>query len=179
NPSPENLSHHPLLVQQTKQLEVAASNITLIRKENNPEISVRAFSQQLYGIPNPVSGFSFNLEVPILGRANKSKVEAAQVEKTLQENLFQMETQQLQISSAQALDLVKKAEEALNYYESTGLPYAKEIIKAANQAYRAGEISFADLSQFLTQAVNLRKNHLDALNEYNQAVIRYEYFVSQ
>lgn len=172
------VSNHPLLMQQAKQLELAGSNINFIRKVNNPEISVRAFSQRLYGIPDPVSGFSFNLEVPLLGNTNKSRLEAAQVEQLVQEKILQMESQQLSVAATQALEQVNKANEALTYYESIGLSHAQEIIETANQGYRAGDISFADLSQFITLAVNIRKNYLEALNEYNQAVIRYSYFVN-
>ncbi|MBK6622626.1 MAG: hypothetical protein IPG32_17790 [Saprospirales bacterium] len=46
-------------------------------------------------------------------------------------------------------------------------------------AYRVGEISFSELSQFLAQAIGIRQNRLDALNEYNQAVVEYHYFTNQ
>ena len=47
---------------------------------------------------------------------------------------------------------------------------------AATQSYHAGEISFAELSQFIGQAVTIRNSYLDALNQYNQSVIEYNYF---
>ena len=56
---------------------------------------------------------------------------------------------------------------------------ADAIIKAANIAYRAGEISFAELSQFLTQAIDIQKNYLDALNQYNQSAIQLRYYLNQ
>jgi cobalt-zinc-cadmium resistance protein CzcA len=45
----------------------------------------------------------------------------------------------------------------LSFYESAGLKQAESIIKAATLAYRAGEISFAELSQFLSQAIEIQK----------------------
>ena len=60
-----------------------------------------------------------------------------------------------------------------------GLKQAEEIIKAASLAYRSGEISFAELSQFLTQAIEIQKNYLENLNGYNQSVIQYNYYINQ
>ena len=68
---------------------------------------------------------------------------------------------------------------ALHFYETTGLGQADAIIKAANIAYRAGEISFADLSQFLTQAIDIQRNYLEVLNQYNQSAIQLNYYLNR
>ena len=72
-----------------------------------------------------------------------------------------------------------KAEELLKYYEGTGLIQADQIFDAAMLSYRAGEIGFSEMYQFFTQAVDIRKNHLEALNDYNQAVINYNYYTGK
>ena len=41
------------------------------------------------------------------------------------------------------------------------------------------EIGFAELSQFLTQAIEIQKNYLENLNGYNQSVIQYYYYINQ
>ena len=74
---------------------------------------------------------------------------------------------------------VLKNKSMLSFYEGPGLKQATEIIKAASLAYRAGEISFAELSQFLTQAIEIQKNYLENLNGYNQSVIQYYYYINQ
>ena len=74
---------------------------------------------------------------------------------------------------------VEKNRSMLLFYETSGLKQADEIIKAASLAYRAGEISFAALSQFLTQAIDIQQNYLENLNTYNQSVIQYNYFINQ
>ena len=74
---------------------------------------------------------------------------------------------------------VEKNRSMLSFYESTGLKQAEEVIKAASLTYRAGEISFAELSQFLTQAIEIQKNYLENLNAYNQSVIQYNYYINQ
>ena len=67
----------------------------------------------------------------------------------------------------------------ISFYEKTGLQQANEIIKAASLAYKAGEISFAELSQYLSQAIDIQKNYLEVLNAYNQSVIQFNYYTNQ
>jgi len=50
------------------------------------------------------------------------------------------------------------------------------VICAAELSYKAGEISFAELSQFLTQAIEIQKNYLDVLNQYNQSAIEFSFY---
>ncbi len=67
----------------------------------------------------------------------------------------------------------------LLFYEQTGLRQAEEIINAATLSYRSGEISFAELGQYLAQAIDIRRNYLDNLNRYNQAAVRFHYLINQ
>ena len=77
------------------------------------------------------------------------------------------------------LQEVERNNSMLGFYETKGLKQADEIIKASSLAYRSGEISFAELSQFITQAIEIQKNYLDNLNTFNQSVIQYNYYINQ
>ena len=58
------------------------------------------------------------------------------------------------------------------------LKQANEIIKAASLAYRAGEISFAELSQF--SYTGHRNSKITwRINVYNHSVIQYNYYINQ
>ena len=145
-----------------------------------PEFSGRVFSQKLYGVEDPYTGFSFSTSFPIFGSgANRNKIRAAKTEKEVQEQKLQYQTQILKSSLVQRLVEVEKSISGLQFYETSGLHQAEEIIKAANQSYQAGEISYSDLSLYLSQAIEIRKNYLDNLNAYNQAIIEYNYFTNK
>jgi cobalt-zinc-cadmium resistance protein CzcA len=74
---------------------------------------------------------------------------------------------------------LEKNKLALDYYETTGLVQADEIIAAATSAYEAGDISFAALTQYMAQAVGIRQNYLDQLQAYNQAAIELYFLNNQ
>ncbi|WP_094162692.1 CusA/CzcA family heavy metal efflux RND transporter [Flavobacterium psychrophilum] len=172
--------NHPNLLLLQQNVAIANSEIAVQKSNRLPEFSGRVFSQKLYGVADPYTGFSFATSFPIFGSgANRNKIKAAKTEKEVQEQQLQYQTQILKSSLAQRQTEVEKSVSGLQFYEISGLQQADEIIKAANQSYRAGEISYADFSLYLSQAIEIRKNYLDNLNAYNQAIIEYNYFTNK
>lgn len=175
-----NDSLHPVLALQSQNINIATAGIGVIRNENKPEFSGRFFSQRLWGAKDPFTGFSVTAAFPLFGAgAYKNKVKTAQAEMAVQQKQFDYESQVLTTQKLQLQQEVEKNNSMLSFYEATGLKQAEEIIKAASLAYRSGEISFAELSQFLSQAIEIQKNYLDNLNAYNHSVIQYNYFINQ
>lgn len=179
-PGAANDSTHPVLALQTQNINIANAGIAVAKNENKPDFSGRFFSQRLYGTKDPVSGFSVSVAFPLFGaNAYRSKVKVAQADMTLQQKQYDYDKQVLNTRQLQMLQEVEKNRSMLTFYESAGLRQANEIIKASSLAYRAGEISYAELSQFLTQALEIQKSYLENLNAYNHAVIQYNYYINQ
>jgi cobalt-zinc-cadmium resistance protein CzcA len=145
-----------------------------------PNLEGRFFTQRLYGVTPPYSGFSVTVGIPLFGAGSyRNTLKAAQIERQYQQSV--LDEQKLAISTAyqQAYQQLQKNNELLDYYESTGLSQADAIIKAANLSYRAGEISFAELSQYLTQAIDIQRNYLEVLDQYNQSAIHLNYYLNR
>jgi len=177
NASPSEETAHPLLVLQQQNVNIASSNISVQKNTNKPEFSGRFFCQRVWGAKDPLSGFSVSASFPVFSLgAYKSKVKAANAEMEVQQRKLEYETQAFQTNKGNALAEIDKNSALLQFYESSGLKQADAIIKAASLAYRTGEINFAELSQFLSQAIGIRQNYLDVLNQYNQSAIQYNYF---
>jgi cobalt-zinc-cadmium resistance protein CzcA len=118
--------------------------------------------------------------VPLFGgNAYRSKVRTAQAEMMIQQTRYDYEKQLFESRQSNAAQEVVKNESLLSFYENAGLRQADEIIEASSLAYRSGEISFAEASQYLTQAIEIRKNYLESLNKYNHSVIQYYYYINQ
>jgi len=175
-----NESMHPVLVLQSQNINIANAGIAVIKNENKPEFAGRFFSQRLYGLKDPFSGFSVSAAFPLFnGGAYRSKVKVAQAEMQVQQKQYNYSKQVLNTRLIQMQQEVERNRSMLAFYETTGLKQAEAIIKAASLAYRSGEISFAELSQFLTQAIEIQKNYLETLNVYNQSAIQYNYYINQ
>ena len=179
-PGIANDSTHPVLALQSQNINIANAGIGVIKNENKPEFSGRFFTQRLWGANDPFTGFSVSAAFPLFGAgAYRSKVKVAQADMAVQQKQYDYNKQILNTRQLQMQQEVEKNRSMLSFYESTGLRQAEEIIKAATLAYRAGEISFAELSQFLTQAIEIQKNYLENLNTYNHSVIQYNYYINQ
>ncbi|RYZ15638.1 MAG: TolC family protein, partial [Sphingobacteriales bacterium] len=177
---PDSLGAHPSLLLQQQNIQIAAAELSVQQQSNKPSFEGRFFSQRLYGISNPYSGFSVTVGIPIFGRgAYRSKVQAAQIERQYQESVLNYDRLALATAYNQGLHQLRKDQELLRYYEESGLSQAEAIIKAANLAYRGGEINFNDLSQYLTQAIDMKKAYLDILNSYNQSAIQVNYYLNR
>ncbi|RYZ27586.1 MAG: CusA/CzcA family heavy metal efflux RND transporter, partial [Chitinophagaceae bacterium] len=174
------LINHPELRFQEQNIAIASSEIDVQKQTRKPSFEGRAFSQRLYGVSNPYSGFSVSVGLPIFGRSSyRNKIKAAEIERSYQQSIYEYERLSLNTAHTQAWQQLQKDEELLGYYESTGLSQAAAIMKAANIAYRAGEIGFAEVSQFFTQAIDIQRNYLDVLNQYNQSAIQLNYYLNK
>lgn len=171
---------HPYLQVQQQAVNVAQAELRVARMSPLPEFSGRFFTQRLYGLSNPYSGFSVTMGVPLFGVGSyMNKIQAAKLEREYQQTLYTYEGQVFTAEVAQTRIALEKSAQLLNFYESTGLTQAEAIIRAATLSYRGGEISFAELSQFLTQAIDIRKNYLDNLSQYNQNAIQLNYYLNK
>jgi len=179
-PGGEGDSTHPVLALQYQNINIANAGINVVKNENKPEFSGRFFSQRLWGAKDPFTGFSVTAAFPLFAaKAYQNKVKVSQADATLQRKKYEYEAQLLNTQKLQMQQEVEKNRSMLSFYEGIGLKQAEEIIKASSLAYRAGEISFAELSQFLTQAIEIQKNYLENLNAYNHSVIQYTYYINQ
>ncbi len=168
---------HPLLQLQQQNVTVAGAELNVSRQTRKPNFEGRFFSQRLYATTPYYSGFSVTMGIPIFGRKTyRNTMIAGGIERQYQQSILQYQTQAVNIDYKGAYLQMQKNAELLNYYESSGLAEANAIIKASNLSYRGGEISFAELSQYLAQAIDIQKNYLDVLNQYNQAVIQLNYY---
>lgn len=171
---------HPLQNRQQQNIIIAQSAIQVARQENKPDFSGRFYSQFLWGADNPFSGFSVSAAFPLLGlNAHRQKIKLAEAEVAIQKAQYDYTLQGLISEREQAYQELDKNRKGLAFYESFGLRQADEIIKASSLSYQAGEIGFSELSQFLTQAIEIRRNYLETLNNYNQSVIQYYYYINQ
>ena len=176
----EVASTHPFLMIQQQAVNVSQANLRVERLSLMPNFSGRFYSQSLYGLNNPYSGFSVSVGIPLFGVGNyRNKIRAAKLERDYQQTLYDYESQSFDAQVQQVLQALDKSRQMLQYYETTGLEQARQIIKAANLSYRGGEIGFAELSQYLNQALDIQKDYLDALHQYNQNAIQLNYFLNR
>jgi cobalt-zinc-cadmium resistance protein CzcA len=175
-----SINNHPQLQLQQQNISIAQAELNMQRQSRKPNFEGRFFSQRLYGLSNPYSGFSVSVGIPLFGgSAYRNKVKAAQLEQDYQQSVLNYERLTLITNYNQSYQQLLKDQDLLRYYESKGLSQAEAIIKSSNLAYRGGEINFAELTQYLSQAIDIQKNYLDILQQYNQSAIQLNYYLNR
>ncbi len=178
-PTPEGIlpGSHPLIEQRQASVQLAETGIKVQKSALLPEYSGRVFTQRLYGVDPPFSGFSLTIGVPLASKPQRQRIEAARIDYQIETLVLQGAIREHSSALIQARERMLRSEQALLFYEEDGLNQSRAIQNAAKLAFEAGDISFADWMQFVTQAVLLKQNYLEALNDYNQSVIQYNYLL--
>jgi cobalt-zinc-cadmium resistance protein CzcA len=171
--------------EQTKLLDLVNEN-TIALYNNKikaskaailPDISGRFFSQRLWGASNSFSGFSVSLGVPLFNwnyhkgqiRQNKIALEEALINTSIIQRDAQNKQQQLSHA-------IQQSELLINQYAKQSLTHYDQLILAAQLSFKAGEISYIEMTQFVSQALDIKKNYLDVLFQHNQNLIDYHYY---
>jgi cobalt-zinc-cadmium resistance protein CzcA len=67
---------------------------------------------------------------------------------------------------------------ALLYYEQEALANSKQIATLADLQYTNGEINYMDWVLLMNQVVTIQSDYQDALLQYNESILYYNYLKS-
>ena len=168
------------MAQQTRLVEQARLK---------PDFMVGVFSQTLvgnqlidgqelyFGPGYRFQGGQLGISIPLLGQAQKARINAARIGEQIAQT--ELQSQQLAIGQqvTQAVQQYAQFRDVLTYYEQNGLPQAALIQTNARRAFSSGDIGYVEFSLALQQALTIRANYLDLLNQYNQSVLYINYLL--
>lgn len=123
-------------------------------------------------------GFQIGVSMPLWFFPQQGRIEAASIGEKIAESNYQNYRVLILSSYQQQLKEYEKWKEQIDYYKSTGLKQADEILKVAELSYRNGEIGYVEFIQNISQAIGIKTQYLGALNQYNQSVINLNYLLS-
>jgi len=152
-----------------------------------PEFSVGYFNQSLIGTQTVDGvnraytgrdrfwGVQAGITVPLWFRPWAARIQAARLGEAMARQSLISGQSAYAAEVANTWTRVQKYESSLRYYTGSALELADQLIGQADKAYRAGEIPYVAFLQSLHQALTIRSGHLEALHQYNQAVIALQF----
>ncbi|MFC5408591.1 CusA/CzcA family heavy metal efflux RND transporter [Larkinella bovis] len=183
------LARNPLLRQLQQQIRVAEQMRRVEQARLKPEFQVGLFSQTLvgnqlingqelyFGAGHRFYGGQIGVSLPLLGQAQKARINAARIGEQLAQADLQNQRFSLDQQIRQAVQLYEQYRATLSYYEENGLPQAERIQANARRAFSGGDIGYLEFSLALQQALTIRSNYLDLLHLYNQSVLSINYLL--
>lgn len=183
----DSLHSNPALLQQQKQIEISGDRIRLERRKLLPDIMLGYSHQLIIQGFNPadinreyfpgtrIAGFQVGLGIPLITGAQRARVKAAAIERQIaQTNLTNLQNTLRSDYMKQAAE-VNKQVQALDYYQSSALNEASEMLRISQFAFEKGEIGYVEHLQNLTHAINIRIGYIETLHQFNQATIQLHY----
>lgn len=154
-----------------------------------PDITIGYFNQTLigtqtiggnsiyYGSEKRFTGMQVGVSIPLWFVPQAAKIRAAETQQQISQTHYKQAELELNTEYKQAVLAFTKNKTSLDYHTAVALPNAQLIIEQAQKAWKGGEIGYVEYLQSLSAAIEIKQNHLQALNNYNQAVIEIEYLL--
>jgi cobalt-zinc-cadmium resistance protein CzcA len=165
-----DITKNPLLDYYAQKINLGEAQISVEQHKLMPDI-FGTYSFNDTHLP----GFQIGLSIPLFFSANAAKIKTAEIHNE-QINIERKQTQQ-SLKNAYFVNYNEylKARQSLEYYETTGIASADEIMQTAQTAYNTGEIAYMEYIQNLQMVIAIRLQYADALNDFNQSIITLNY----
>ena len=168
----------PTLAYYSQNVTLSQSGISLVRARRTPALTVGYQNQAFEDSPFRYR-LQFGVSLPIWFWTYRSQLQAATARSKAAQAQLQVQRLELGTQYQQALADTRKFASSLAYYEQTGLPQSRAIIRQSQRLFRAGEISYLALIQSLNQAFTIQNTYLTTIRDYRQAIVELNYLRGQ
>jgi cobalt-zinc-cadmium resistance protein CzcA len=178
------LDKHPQIRYLWQQQKLSHAQTQLERAKFLPDFSLGYVNQSFNGPQliggsdryfdsgNRFSSVQLGVSVPLFFGTQKNRVAASRIQEQRMQAEYRSGLQALQSRYKQAVEEVNKYLVLVGYYEKTGLPNAELILKTANLQFSGGQINYLEYVLLINQAIALRNEYIDAVNNLDQAIIQ-------
>ena len=169
------------------KVAVSERNLSVAKQEYLPSFNFAIKNQLLIKGFNPYNisrekfdkgsfvGFEVGMSVPLVFGSRHAKANAAKGEV----QIAKMEQAQAQLAANQQYQQymvqLSQASQTMAYYNQEAHQNASELARIAQISYENGEISYVEYIQNLQAAAQTHRQHIDAINDYNQIIISLNY----
>ena len=158
----------------------SAKSLKLQQQKLLPDLHLNLFQGTNNG-PNSkrYSGFQAGIGIPLFFGAEKARIDAAKTQMEITDNQFENYKTQLLANLASQQSDLKKYQDAIDYYNSSGRVLSEELISNGASAFQNGEIDFLQYIQLLDNAKSIEITYLENLFNYNLTLLEINYISNQ
>ena len=180
------VNSNPYLAYLQQQINVVQKQRDAVAAQRLPDFTFGYFNQSLIGNPvnetgklaavgNRFQGINAGIAVSIFNKPMKAKIKAAEINTQAAENDFMYNRSLLESHWQQAIQQYLKEKNSVSYYRSSALKNADLILKQAKLGYQQGNTGYAEYLLAIRNALQIKENYLQNLNQLNQSIIELEY----
>jgi cobalt-zinc-cadmium resistance protein CzcA len=181
---------NPEVRQAQQQVSIYDWKTKFSRSKGLPELTL-GYSNQTFAGPdvnnpnviltqgNRFSSFLVGVNIPLFFGQYKAAARSSNYQKRSAEYAYTEKRTEFTGQWRQAYQRYVQQLQALNYYESSALKQADEILHTATLSFNNGGISYLEWANLYSQSVQLRTDRLDALLQLDQTINILWYFQGQ
>lgn len=180
------VNSNPYLAYLQQQINVLQKERDVVAAQRLPDFTFGYFNQSLIGNPvnetgklatggNRFQGFNAGIALSIFNKPIKARIKAAEINKQAAENDLMYNQSLLQSQWQQAIQQYLKDKSSVSYYRSSALKNADLILRQAKLGYQQGDTDYAEYLLAIRNALQIKENYLQNLNQLNQSIIQLEY----
>jgi cobalt-zinc-cadmium resistance protein CzcA len=117
--------------------------------------------------------------IPIFIGAQRAAVKAAEINKEIAANSFEIGQKTIAQQWTQAATKVSNYKAIVDFYDSIGLENSNTLKASANRQLEAGEISYSDWVVLSNQSIAAQSHFLEMVRLYNESVIELMYLMGK
>ncbi|GLR17566.1 CusA/CzcA family heavy metal efflux RND transporter [Portibacter lacus] len=182
------LEQHPLIQNTIRDVEIAQAEVKVYNAEKTPDLKLGYFIQSIRGetyngveanaIPR-FQGIQIGVDVPLFSKGYDAKIAASKTEVVVQNERQRQMMVEIKSELATLFNSYKMELSNIEYYKTIALPNAERIENNAKKGYESGEIGYLEYVQALNMQYEIEHSYLDAILNFNQAVISIQYLLNQ
>ncbi len=119
--------------------------------------------------------FRVGFTVPLWFWQYSGNIKAAKAGLQIAEQQTRVQQQQLTADLQTAMSDYNSTQQAVAYYETSGLRQADDIINAAKRFFESGQTDYIAYIRNINDAYTIKRTYLETLRNYNQSIININY----
>ncbi|TDE44806.1 TolC family protein [Flavobacterium rhamnosiphilum] len=157
-----------------QQISVYQKEANTFKAQRTPKLGLGYFAQTI-DTKSYFQGFTAGLQIPLFGGVNTAKAKASEISISQSQLELDKNKLSLKLQMQELQNEFEKQQKGLEYYQNEGLQYAEQIITTAQKSYANGDMSYWTYISFLNQAIDIKKQHAETLNSFNQSAIQLQF----
>jgi cobalt-zinc-cadmium resistance protein CzcA len=180
-----SVSNNPQLQYLHQQISIAENERKVTGAKVLPDIVVGYFNQTLIGtlnsanekatLNNRFSGVMVGVSIPLWFAPHAARVKAARINEERSQKTFEYNQTLVAGQWQRAVQEYIKNKSSLDYYESSALGNAALLLRHSGTAFRSGEIAYTEYWLAIRNAMQIKENYLNSVNNLNQSIINLEF----
>lgn len=172
------INNTPVLAYYHQSERISEKAIQLERSKVFPDFTIGYLNPADKNTPFPLR-LRFGLSVPLWFWQYGTSIKAAETKLEVARYTSSAGRQELTQQWYKAKNDALKYHEALNYFEAVGLMQVNELTEASNRMFAVGQYDYIKYLTTLTDAFQVKRQYLDLVRNYNQALITLQYLIGQ